>query len=40
MDYPNYDYNKENSFTAFITNPSKYNKGTFVGEWVNFYTTA
>ncbi len=37
---PNYEYNKDYPFAAFITNLGKYNEGELVGEWVKFPTTA
>ena len=37
---PDYSYNKEYPFAAFITNLGKYNEGELVGEWVKFPTTA
>lgn len=37
---PDYSYNKDYPFAAFITNPGKYNEGELVGEWVKFPTTA
>ncbi len=37
---PNYDYDKDYPFAAFITNLGKYNEGALVGEWVKFPTTA
>ena len=37
---PDYSYNKDYPFAAFITNLGKYNEGELVGEWVKFPTTA
>ena len=37
---PNYEYDKNYPFAAFITNLGKYNEGKLVGEWVKFPTTA
>lgn len=37
---PFYDHNKDDLFSAFITNLGKYNEGELVGEWVKFPTTA
>ena len=37
---PNFEYNKDYPFAAFITNLGKYNEGELVGEWVKFPTTA
>ena len=37
---PFYDHNKDDPFSAFITNLGKYNEGELVGEWVKFPTTA
>ena len=37
---PDYSYNKDYPFAAFITNLGKYNEGELVGEWVMFPTTA
>ena len=37
---PDYSYNKDYPFAAFITNLGKYNEGELVGEWVKFSTTA
>ena len=37
---PNFEYNKDYPFAAFITNLGKYNEGELVGEWVRFPTTA
>ena len=37
---PNYEYDKDYPFAAFITNLGKYNEGELVGEWVRFPTTA
>jgi len=37
---PDYSYNKDYPFAAFITNLGKYNEGALVGEWVKFPTTA
>ena len=37
---PDYSYDKEYPFAAFITNLGKYNEGELVGEWVKFPTTA
>ena len=37
---PNYEYDKDYPFAAFITNLGKYNEGDLVGEWVKFPTTA
>ena len=37
---PHYEYDKDYSFAAFITNLGKYNEGSLVGEWVKFPTTA
>lgn len=36
---PNYEYEKDYPFAAFITNLGKYNEGELVGEWVKFPTT-
>ena len=36
---PNYEYDKDYPFAAFITNLGKYNEGELVGEWVKFPTT-
>ena len=36
---PDYSYNKDYPFAAFITNLGKYNEGELVGEWVKFPTT-
>lgn len=36
---PNFEYDKDYLFAAFITNLGKYNEGTLVGEWVKFPTT-
>lgn len=36
---PNYEYDKDYPFAAFITNLGKYNEGDLVGEWVKFPTT-
>ena len=36
---PNFEYNKDYPFAAFITNLGKYNEGELVGEWVKFPTT-
>lgn len=36
---PDYEYNKDFPFAAFITNLGKYNEGELVGEWVRFPTT-
>ena len=33
---PNYEYDKDYPFAAFITNLGKYNEGELVGEWVKF----
>lgn len=35
---PNYEYDKDYPFAAFITNLGKYNEGELVGEWVKFPT--
>ena len=32
---PDYSYNKDYPFAAFITNLGKYNEGELVGEWVD-----
>ena len=37
---PDYSYNKDYPFAAFITNLGKYNEGELVGEWVKFPATA
>ena len=37
---PDYSYNKDYPFAAFITNLGRYNEGELVGEWVKFPTTA
>ena len=37
---PNFEYNKDYPFAAFITNLGKYNEGELVGEWVKFPTSA
>ena len=37
---PDYSYNKDYPFAAFITNLGKYNEGELVGEWVKCATTA
>ena len=37
---PDYSYNKDYPFAAFITNLGKYNEGELVGECVKFPTTA
>ena len=37
---PNYEYDKDYPFAAFITNLGKYNEGDLVGTWVKFPTTA
>ena len=37
---PDYSYNKDYPFAAFITNLGKYNEGELVGEWVKFPPTA
>ena len=37
---PDYNYDKDYPFAAFITNLGKYNEGELVGEWVKFPTTA
>ena len=37
---PDYSYNKDYPFAAFITNLGKFNEGELVGEWVKFPTTA
>ena len=36
---PQYEYDKDFPFAAFITNLGKYNEGELVGEWVRFPTT-
>lgn len=36
---PDYSYDKDYPFAAFITNLGKYNEGDLVGEWVKFPTT-
>ena len=36
---PQYEYDKDYPFAAFITNLGKYNEGDLVGEWVKFPTT-
>lgn len=36
---PNFEYDKDYPFAAFITNLGKYNEGALVGEWVKFPTT-
>ena len=35
---PDYSYNKDYPFAAFITNLGKYNEGELVGEWVKWRT--
>lgn len=37
---PNFEYDKDYPFAAFITNLGKYNEGDLVGTWVKFPTTA
>lgn len=37
---PNFEYDKDYPFAAFITNLGKYNEGDLVGEWVKFPTSA
>ena len=37
---PQFEYDKDYPFAAFITNLGKYNEGALVGEWVKFPTTA
>ena len=37
---PDYNYDKDYPFAAFITNLGKYNEGELAGEWVKFPTTA
>lgn len=37
---PNFEYDKDYPFAAFITNLGKYNEGELVGKWVQFPTTA
>ena len=37
---PQFEYEKDYPFAAFITNLGKYNEGELVGEWVKFPTTA
>lgn len=37
---PNYEYDQDYPFAAFITNLGKYNEGELVGKWVRFPTTA
>lgn len=37
---PNFEYDKDYPFAAFITNLGKYNEGELVGKWVKFPTTA
>ena len=37
---PDYSYNKDYPFAAFITNLGKYNEGELIGEWVKFPATA
>ena len=37
---PQFEYDKDYPFAAFITNLEKYNEGELVGEWVKFPTTA
>ena len=37
---PQFEYDKDYPFAAFITNLGKYNEGELVGEWVKFPTTA
>ena len=37
---PDYKYDKDYPFAAFITNLGKYNEGELVGEWVKFPTTS
>lgn len=36
---PDYSYDKDYPFAAYITNLGKYNEGELVGEWVKFPTT-
>ena len=36
---PQFEYDKDYPFAAFITNLGKYNEGELVGEWVKFPTT-
>ena len=36
---PNFEYDKDYPFAAFVTNLGKYNEGDLVGEWVKFPTT-
>lgn len=36
---PDYSYEKDYPFAAYITNLGKYNEGELVGEWVKFPTT-
>ena len=36
---PQFEYDKDYPFAAFITNLGKYNEGDLVGEWVKFPTT-
>ena len=37
---PNFEYDKDYPFAAFITNLGKYNEDELVGEWVKFPTSA
>ena len=37
---PNFEYDKDYPFAAFITNLGKYNEGELIGEWVKFPTSA
>lgn len=37
---PQFEYDKDYPFAAFITNLGKYNEGELVGEWVKFPSTA
>ena len=37
---PQFEYDKDYPFAAFITNLGKYNEGELVGEWVKFPTAA
>ena len=37
---PQFEYDKDYPFAAYITNLGKYNEGELVGEWVKFPTTA
>ncbi|MBO5171228.1 MAG: antirestriction protein ArdA [Oscillospiraceae bacterium] len=37
---PNFEYDKDYPFAAFITSLGKYNEGELIGEWVKFPTSA